>query len=449
MATEKNEPQSKEKQKSGWAMTILSLLLLAVGIAGIVFHFPWWLVAMFWLSWLITLILAMWTEWAPKSFVFTFVPEGYIKAVLRSGEIHKVLFRWEEHRLATKADVEAGRASRRWDVMESPPLPMGRWSGWWSRLFGGFHFVGIPPFQRIMTYTFEWSHLHEDGSVHHHKEKLDYLLAKWDSYVIEIPLGDEDDNSENKGAEDKAGIPLGVTAVFPMRVINPYEAFFEIGRWLPMVMSLIRPPLIRFIGRYRYREDLVPMKSGKNDLWKVFWKEVIRSFQRQESQSLMTFRNEKTYLRIYGVVIDKSRSGILALDPSKSFRKLTTLQYEASQKAEETKIQGIADGTATANRITIAVTAIAKQLAGFSHLEDDELTENQWAEIKGNMPDAYANYLTQKGIEAIKPSDKVIITKGGESVGGDMAGLVVKEVVRQRISETAQKNEEEESDKED
>jgi len=279
----------------------------------------------------------------------------------------------------------------------------------------------------VLTYRFKWAHLHEDGSVHHHEKVLNYAFAKWDMYVIEI-----------KGIEDKNGLPLDITILLPMRIVNPYEAFFVVGRWLVMVTGLLQVPLRRFIGSCTYQELLAMQGADTTDpavnqLERQLWAEVEDALgeeqEKSDSQQAVTWDDAK--IRIFGIEIDKLRAGFNSIDPPESYRKLTTKQYEASQEAEAVKIKGEAAGLATAKRVTIAVMAIARQLAGYQ--PEQELSPDEWLKV-GKMTDqAYQYWLTSQGLESIKSSDKIIITGGGQQVGADVAGLTVREAVRQEI----------------
>ena len=61
---------------------------------------------------------------------------------------------------------------------------------------------------------------------------------------------------------------------------------------------------------------------------------------------------------------------------------------------------------------------------------------------------AYQYWLTSQGLESIKSSDKIIITGGGAQVGPDVAGLTIREAVRQEIGKNIEKEKKEEEKEE-
>lgn len=418
------------KDEGGWFLTFLAVLLLGFSVASFVLAFPGWVTLVAIVGWCLLIALAIWIEWAPKDFIFTFVAEGTIKVVTRGGTPYKFLLRWQGWHFATQEEIDnpqSTQALRCWDIVltkEEKP------AAFWRRLFGGLEFVGIPPWQEIFVYHFKWSHLHEDGTIHTHDEWLDYAYAMWDIYAIEM-----------KSVEDKNGMPLSITLIIPMRIVNPYEALFEVGRWLPMVTGLLQSPLRRFIGQFSYQELLTMMTQKEGDLRSLFWKEVDKAFEEQEN--VRTVRNTTARLRIYGVEIDKTRSGLNRVDPPDSYREMTTKQYEASQEGEAAKIKGAAIGAATAKKISIPVLTIAKQMSGLSQVPDEDLTGEQWQKIEEKIDAALKIYLTQQGIEALKASDKVVISGGGREIGEDIAGLTVHEMVRQEIKNREKQKKEE------
>jgi len=472
---EREEKRVKEpEEKGGWSITIISVFLLVGGITGIVFSFPGWITTVLWLVWPMALVLAIWSEWAPKDFNVGFVEEGTVRAAVRGKAARGFYLQKIGSHLADESEVSSdGPAFRKWDII---PDKIPRKKNTWKDFFGGLIFIGIYPFQKMLDTIFEWFHIHADGKLYHHKERISSFLVKWDAYGISIF------NIENK---DK--MPMTIVFTIPMRIINPYEALFEVRRWLPMVMSVLLPPLRRFVPQHTY-EELLSMKPSSpektlspglptDDLRDESRKQILEELE-EKTDDIGTVRlppddlrdelrkqileelEEKTddigtvrkisesRLRMYGVELDWGRAGFSNLDPDEEYRRLTTLVYEAEQTAKATKIAGAAEGAATAQRIQIPVMTIARVLAGFAEIPEEELTEEQKKEIMAKIPLAMETYLTQQAIEAIKPSDTVVITPGASSLGPDVAGLTVRETVRKKLGkriepETKEKTKEE------
>ncbi len=420
---EEERSEEREKERAGVLFTLLVPSFLGGAIYLAVIGWAWWLLAAF--LGLALLPLAVWLEWAPRDFIWGFVQEGDWRIVVRGGEFCKVLLRWRGWHQASQKEVARNLAQREGDIIPDHQLRG-------NHLLGGLALIGPSPFQQAMSYRFRWTHWRGNKLVRH-DEVLDYGYAKWDVYAIEI-----------KEMEDKDGLALDLVLLMPMRIVNPYEALFVVGDWLAMITAMLLPPIKIFIGSHSYLE-LVPMKAteeGQVDekLEALFWAEIEEALEDKVDREGTFVSHDEKQIRIYGVIIDKLRAGFPEIDPPESYRKLTTLRYQAKQEAIQTKIAGEADGQATARRVTIAVTAIARQLAGYQ--PDQELSPDEWQKV-GQMTDqAYQYWLTSQGLESIKSSDKVIITGGGRQVGADMAGLTIREAVRQEISKEIKKEEE-------
>jgi len=273
----------------------------------------------------------------PKNLFFTFVEEGTCKMVMRGREFERVLIEWKGHTLDDNGDVIEGK--------ETP--------GFFKQIFGGLRFYGIPFFQNIYKYRQRWTHLHEDGTVKEHDEELDFVFLKEDLYVFEFV------STDTEAIEDINGMPLSVTVAMPMRIVNPYEAMFVARRWLAMISGIVKAATRRFIARYRYREDLLDMRAGRGieniqvetgmtdekgkavtkkgeDLREKFWEELRETLEKEgaEVRRKEEGKKKEEEIRIYGVSIIKRGTDILKIDPSPQYRKLTTLEYEADQKAK-------------------------------------------------------------------------------------------------------------------
>ena len=384
-------------------------------------------------------VLLVYYNLAPRDMIFTFVKEGTGIVVTRGGEFDKIIISWKERTIDPNT----------WDVIEAPDMKIG--------LFGGLRYWGVPPFQKIFTYAQSWTHLHEDGEIKEHKEPLDYVLLKQDFYIFRIPL------TEKKAAQDINGISVDVSLVIPMQTVNAYEALFGPRRWLAAISGTVKPVLKRFVAKFRYKEDLFDMRAGEgieelqmakgiikeengeitsvskrgDDLRDLLWGELKNVFPGARIQMM----DGEEYLRIYGVLLKRKGTDILEAETSPEYRKMVTAEYEAKQKAKMTVIEGEAKGRAIINKVIDPVWKIAKQLAGIMK-KDEKLTKKEKKKISSYLEEAWSNYLETVTIEAIKSTDKVIVTEGkgiGKTVGRDVA----REMIREKIS---RKNREEETE---
>ena len=403
----------------------------------------------FWIGLLIMPIFSfilVYFDLAPRDMHFTFVKEGTGVIVMRGGEFDKMIISWKGYTIDPNT----------WDIIKV--------SGIRIRLFGGLRFYGIYPFQKIGHYQQRWAHLLEDGTVKKHDEELYYVLLKTDYYVFELPI------TENNSAEDINGIPIYVRLVVPIRIVNPYEALFRPQRWLAAISGTIKPVLKRFVAKFRYKEDLLDMRAGKgiediqkekgivkrqddgeifsenkmgDDLKDQFWQELKKVFPEGQIQG---GGQDEECLRIYGTLLQKKGTDIFEIDTSVEYKRMVTAEYEAGQKAKMTVIEGEAKGKATTNTIISPVWNIAKQLAGITK-QDGKLTRKEKQKISSYVPEAWSNFLENKSIEAVKPTDKVIVTEG-KGIGQTVARDTTREIIRKEISEKNRKEEATENAKE-
>jgi hypothetical protein len=412
-----------------WFLGIVVWIVMSFMFGGLIFWIGLGTVIIF------TLFL-VYFELAPKNLFFTFIEEGTAKIIVKGGEFQKILISWKDHII----DKDT------WDVKEKKGVEAG--------FFGGLRFYGIPPIQQIFSYKQRWVHLHENGDIKEHEEDLNYVLLKTDFYVFDLPL------TEKESAQDINGMSLGVKVVIPMRIVNPYEALFGPRRWLAAISGTVKPVVKRFVARYRYKEDLLDMKAGKgieeiqiengitrietdkstgesksvsegkegDDLRDKLWEGLKEIFPEGE----VLGAGGEEFLRIYGVMLRKKGTDILKIETSPHYREMVTKEYEADQEAKMTVITGEAEGRAMTRRTTLPVWHIAKQLAGITK-KDEDLSTKERKKISVYLEEAWSNYLETKSIEAIKPTDKIIVTEGkgvGQTVGRDVA----REMFRKEIS---------------
>ena len=419
-----------------WFLGIVVWIVISFMVGGLIFWIGLGAVI------ILTLFL-VYFELAPKNLFFTFIEEGTAKIIAKGGEFQKILISWKDHII----DEDT------WDVKEKKGVEAG--------FFGGLRFYGIPPIQQIFSYKQRWVHLHENGDIKEHEKDLNYVLLKTDFYVFDLPL------TEKESAQDINGISLDVKAVIPMRIVNPYEALFGPRRWLAAISGTVKPVVKRFVARYRYKEDLLDMKAGKgieeiqkvkgvtridkstgesiseakegDDLRDKLWEGLKEIFPEGE---VLGVEGEE-FLRIYGVMLRKKGTDILKIETSPHYREMVTKEYEANQEAKMTVITGEAEGEAITRRVTLPVWRIAKQLAGITK-KDEHLSPEERKRISAYLEEAWSNYLETRSIEAVKPTDKVIVTEGkgiGQTVGRDVA----REMFRKEISKKRkEKNEEKE-----
>jgi len=141
---------------------------------------------------------------APLGIDFTIVEERNARAVGRGGQFLGLLITWADYTFRKTEEGRQPKEAANWEVVEgNEPF----------HLFGGLRMYSWKwPLERIISYDQEWDHLHEDGTVHHHKgEGMTHILLSLDLYAIRYLLEDK------KPAEDINGVPIGVDVILPMR----------------------------------------------------------------------------------------------------------------------------------------------------------------------------------------------------------------------------------------
>ncbi|HUW72084.1 MAG TPA: hypothetical protein VMV66_02785 [Candidatus Humimicrobiaceae bacterium] len=327
-------------------LTLWIISLAGVIVARVTGLLPAWglIFGIVWLGGVTFLLIWFWLARANRW--FTFVKEGTAKIILKGGKFKEALIVWENRTFRYRTDKLEG--DEKWEVVEGKePL----------HLFGGLRLYSLlHPIDDVYIYRHRWTHLHEDGSIKTHDERLDYVYLKEDLYVIDMPL-----QEEGGGTNDINGMPMGIKIVLPMRIVNPYVASFRVRRWLPLVNGVIQARMQRFVANYRYKEDLLNMRAGEGikevqekagvpandrdeggkDLWEKFWRGVEEDFK-SEGGKVETGGEERRVVRVYGVEVNEKGARILTITPGKKYQEYTTIEYETEQKRRQTVIT--ADG---------------------------------------------------------------------------------------------------------
>jgi hypothetical protein len=317
-----------------WLMGIASILLI---ISSIILMLSATLVGtlIFIPVFLILLGVVVYGILAPENRWFTFVLEGTAKVVVRADRFHKVLFQWLDHTIdkewnVLSADVPVLNYER---IKEVEPGTLGeviaRLYGAtihpsltrWERLrrgnlFGSLWFYGFHPIDDIYIYKFEWWGLKPDGTPQHYPpEILDYLLLKEDLYFTEV-----------KKAEDYDRLPLDVSLVLRIRVINPYKALFRIQNWLEALINRIRPAVRDRITAERFDVLIRQQAAIGQDIFNVLSRPggVIEQFREE-----------------YGVLLMAIE--VINIDPPKEQRETTLREFIAKQERKRIEIEAKAE----------------------------------------------------------------------------------------------------------
>ncbi|HOK35186.1 MAG TPA: hypothetical protein PLL80_00300 [Candidatus Pacearchaeota archaeon] len=406
-------------------------------ISGIIIGIVLWIVAIFFLLLISNVaaiiggiglaivigILEIYLILAPNNFIFARVDEGTARVVVGAGAFKKALIQWKGYTF-----------DENWNVVKEDENHKEPWHP-----LGGIRFYGIPPFRQIYCYNFKWTHLHQDGIVKSHDEWICHVLLKRDLYVVQIPLSTE------KQAEDINGMPLGISMVFPIRVVNVYEVIFYYKRWLLMITGTVEALMREFVARYRYKEDLLDMRAGtgiekiqikngivkdksmwknKNkpeaeakageDLKEKFWQELAEKLSEKAKEEGGEVRlAEEGNIRAFGAEIIKQGFGVISIEPSEEYRRLTTLTYETEQKKKARILEGEAEREAISQETSKALIKMLSDLSGRTEEEAQKWLNEQMeinTEVKKLILEANLEWIDQemakrsggKGITYIK-----------------------------------------------
>lgn len=299
------------------------------------------------------LFLLVYFVLAPKNIWFTFIEEGKAKSVMRADEFRKALIQWKGYIL----DEE-------WNVVEGEE----------HHLFGGLRFFGLWPLDYIHVYEFEWTGLKPDGitPLYHPPELLDYILLKQDVYFAVA-----------KEAEDKERLPLNISFVLTIRIMNPYRALFRVQNWLETMLSRTIAAVRDKVSTETFERLIAKQAAIGGDIYRELSKGrgVFREFQREYGVSVLSLE-------------------ILKIDPPQAQREATLKEFVAKQERKRIRVEASAERSrlitvakGEAQRIETVYgkirdfEALGRLIRGFEALETSPGEGAKWVILPGGMSD--------------------------------------------------------------
>jgi regulator of protease activity HflC (stomatin/prohibitin superfamily) len=331
-------------------MATYFVILLAVVLAGMLIGLP------FFLKWL-----------AEGNILFTTVPEGTAKAVLKSKTLDHIVLSLKGSHLNKPGSLWYDPALPDWEVVKNVRGSkityedrnfLSRWLG--------IYYVGIPPFRTVYEYLFEWNEMRlgNDGSkeVWARKERTDFIYAVAFPYIFIV---DE--------AETKDRLPVDVEIQATVRVVNPYKALFDTENWMEVVSGTLIAAARNFIGSEDYGDlvsEIRKTKSGDQDSCQLCTSVLKLNDALENGTPGIHAR--------YGVMIDMV--DILRVDIAGARKAeildATVQKYTADQKAYTTATLGKAEAEATLAKGTAEAEVISKKgAAEASAIEKKGLAE--------------------------------------------------------------------------
>lgn len=340
------DAKTDKKTSRGWILTVSVFVLLAVFlIAPVCFFF-----GLFGWSWLIfggilSLLadafifgLFAYFRWAPNNLYFTFVPEGHAKTVVRGDGFDRALIQWKGFgfdkewnvvkkygwykdgelldvveiidkntgKLRTKETTRDSKGNIIW--VEEKDIEGAEERKERKKLLGGFRFYGFWPISSIYSYVLRWTSVHENGEPESHEGVLDSISLKDFVYFAQI-----------KGAEEADKIPLDISILITLRVVNPYKALFVAHDWLEMVLNRIKPLFRNYVARHTYEDLLSEMKT-----------ETLRMWRELKDEGLIDYFRDK-----YGIEILEDAIKMKDIVPPPEHQRAATKKFLAQREAEE------------------------------------------------------------------------------------------------------------------
>ena len=167
---------------------------------------------------------------AEHNIFVTVVKEGTAKAILRWKRFHRLAMSYRGNDFNADWNVVAAE--------EPQQRSQSRLFGWTS----GLRWVGIPFVNSVHSYRFKWTS-YEDEKIVSKEETIDFILVQDDVYYAFV------DEAETKGM-----VPVNVSLLLTLRVVNPYKALYRVQHWLEATQNRIKPAFRSFVALKEFEE---------------------------------------------------------------------------------------------------------------------------------------------------------------------------------------------------
>jgi len=249
------------------------------------------------------------------------------------------------------------------------------------RVIGGTIWYGWWPIYQRLTYHQVWKVFREteEQKMKKYDKDLDYVFLPRDFYIFEYS------RKPDEAIEDINRVPIvGVTIIIPIRVYNPRVAVYSTKIWLESIGATIWPIFENFVPFFRWDDDLLGMRVGKNiaDLHlavnKIFHKPV------QEGDNLIdllwddlknSVRTDTTFIEnipgetdecfsVFGVIVYKNGFRVYKIDPDKKYRDAAAAKRLEEQEGDAKIKKTEKDGEAKVIAATKRALAMAEEGKG-------------------------------------------------------------------------------------
>lgn len=244
---------------------------------------------------------------APNDLFWGGVPEeGTACTIVAGTENRKGKF------IKAQMSFEGSKFDKDWNVVPDEEFQKGKKSFLEQIGLGGIFWIGIPGIRRRYKHLFSWSSMLPNGELDPHEGIFDYIPLKEDTYATLIP----------KAEAAKSMVPMDITLLITVKVINPMKAGHKVDHWLQSVINLTKVPALAYIAQLDNPRELI----GNKELIDLFFK------GHEMSKLIKYFKDE------YGVEV--SRVNVAAIGLGKEEEDAAMLQWKAERTGEayQTKI---------------------------------------------------------------------------------------------------------------
>ncbi len=375
----------------GWFIAWTICWILTVLIFGLTKH-PFWAI----LSGLIGTGGGIWLFinfviplfFAPRD--LSWVPVGEAEAVLvmKGGKYEKTLMNYKGFyqdgdfikRLPEDFDPPKDDEKERKKYFEDNGIPGQHEDG----LLGGIKWIGFPPsIHQVAIVHQHWKSFRENekGKVKEYDEYLRAIKLFLDQFIFDYK------REQGEAIEDINKVPVvGVRMVVPIRIYNPRSAMLDTKNWVESTGATLWPILENLISCFRWDDDLITMKAGKEivvlqekankifpktvvegaDLNALFWEILEESVDTMATYiPKIDIPNEgEECFSVFGVILYKKGFRVYKIDPDSKYREDANKRYEEEKKGEAALIKAEMDGKAAIIKAEKEALAAAKEGEG-------------------------------------------------------------------------------------
>jgi regulator of protease activity HflC (stomatin/prohibitin superfamily) len=253
---------------------------------------------------------------AKRDIIFTNVPEGYFKEVIRFGGHRKTLLSKKGYIINENGDIVKGDSPKTW-------LP------------GGLRVIGWPFIDAIYKGEMKFLKSLSTGDIKtYNVANVNKFYARVD-YPYALPF---------VKCEDKNNLPLFGHATLLAHVVNPVRSLFATANFYDTMIGLILPSVRECLKGFGFDEIKV-----KDDLDKIIWRELSLSDSDTEEPRGVIGR----LLDEYGLKIVALR--IVNIDPPEEYRGITLTKWKAEREADAAGAVAKAEAEKAAGPIGLAM----------------------------------------------------------------------------------------------